>query len=646
MRTHIASSSNLFLLPMLFLLGFNVQAQYTDYDKLEAIAKEKFSDDQFMVLESKEVYRFYRSKNEESPIKAEMKATIDIVNTKDKAVVYMETTNMHNSVVAVTGNRFDSKKNKMISCSVKNESFKYESGGIFHNDFYLNPLSTYEKEKGIYQISYEKQYSDFKFLAYIPMTPHKTTNKSSVVIEVPSWLEIEFVEMNLDRYEIQKEVVPGEKFTTYKYNWDDVPFIEDYVYSASAKHYSPHLVVVYKNSIKKSGEKIPLMPDTKSQYSWYHELVAAIPDNADEISKLSDQFVEMPMGKSQLEAVDKWIRENVRYIAFESGIAGFQPDACQKVYNNRYGDCKGMANLFKNTALALGYDARLAWIGTRKEVPYSYDIPSLLVDNHMIATVIYEGDTIFVDPTETYGRSDELAFRIQGRPVLIENGSDYIVTHVPESTLESDRVLRNLQVTFDMENHTSNYKISSSFDGEPKKDILSGFYSVRGQYKEEALEDYLRPNDQASLNLISSKGLVDSAHTVSFEYEYSTSVDVINVGAEFYLDLDPTHDLEGIELKETRYAEWFFNQRYSRETTIEFEVPEGYKINYHPVPFQASNEDFEISIVISEENSTLTVSKTIKILNGVVQSKNQAEFESALSLLKAYYEDTIIIQSI
>ena len=67
-----------------------------------------------------------------------------------------------------------------------------------------------------------------------------------------------------------------------------------------------------------------------------------------------------------------------------------------------------------------GFDARLTWIGT-SDLPYAYSLPSLVVDNHMICTVILNGKKYFLDGMEEYIALSDYAQRIQGKQVLIED---------------------------------------------------------------------------------------------------------------------------------------------------------------------------------------------------------------------------------
>ena len=103
-----------------------------------------------------------------------------------------------------------------------------------------------------------------------------------------------------------------------------------------------------------------------------------------------------------LQIIFNWVQDNIRYIAFEDGLGGFIPRDAASVCNKRYGDCKDMANLLFEMLNHAGIEAYRAWIGTRNR-PYKYkEVPTPMVDNHMITAVIIDGETIFLDATDSY----------------------------------------------------------------------------------------------------------------------------------------------------------------------------------------------------------------------------------------------------
>lgn len=625
------------------LIQIQVYGQTYDVEAVKTECSDVYPDESSVIYNSLNRYSFYKSSSNESPITGKLESTKVIARLRtNERLVYYETTNSYSQIRNFSADEYIESTSRFKNVSSEAFSKQYESDGIFHNDFFVNPLRVYTSETGIYKLEYTKLFSDYKFLAAINFSGGTATLNDKIEILVPDWLELELLEQNFDSFEITKSEKRENDGVRYTYTWNNIPKFENDHFSPSSRHYLPHIILVYKQ-ITDGSNSTPLMPDTDALYAWYNSLAREIGDKPEKIEPLVAQFKDMPKGDEQLDAVHSWIRDNIRYIAFESGIAGFKPESCQNVYDNRYGDCKGMANLCKNTLIALGYDARLAWIGTRNEVPYGYEIPSLVVDNHMITAVKLDDRFVFIDPTETYGRTEEYAFRIQGRPVMIEDKDTYILTNVPQSDLESDRILRTYDVSFNDSIFANNFKVTEQISGEPKKNILSGFNYTFAKDRTEALESYLRPNNTGSFTLSKSEGL-DKAHDhITFAYDFTSTEGVIDLGNEYYLDIDPTYDLEGVEVNEDRKAPWFFNQKYLRETHISFKIPEGYIVSYQPESFRVDNDDFLLSVAIEKKGNSIEIFKEIKIYNGVIKPEFKNSWEDGLGLLKEYYEDRLVI---
>ena len=96
------------------------------------------------------------------------------------------------------------------------------------------------------------------------------------------------------------------------------------------------------------------------------------------------------------------MQSNIKYVAFEDGLGGFVPRGAASVCDKRYGDCKDMANLLYEMLNHVGIEAYRTWIGTRNRQYSYYDVPTPMVDNHMITTAIIEDETIFLDATDSY----------------------------------------------------------------------------------------------------------------------------------------------------------------------------------------------------------------------------------------------------
>lgn len=619
-------------------------AQTLDAESIRVLSEKKYPDAHIVAYQAKSKFTFYKSSDRTSPLTAKQETEL-ILNyqSTSKRLVYFEYTNSYSKIRETSAEKYDTQKNAFKRGNAVIETFAYESNGIFHNDFFVNALKIYDNEKGIYKLKYGKLVSNYKFLTSISLWENAPVLNQEVTVEIPSWLELDILEQNFEGYDIEKkESKSADGSRILSYTWNDIPEIKSYSYSPSSNHYLPHLLLIYK-SFDRSGKKEPLMPATADLYDWYKSLVIQVEEQPDELKDLAASFASIPKGREQIFAVNNWVRDNIRYIAFESGIAGFMPDACQKVYSNKYGDCKGMANLAKHILLLLGYDARLAWIGTRGSVPYDYSIASLAVDNHMIAAVKYENEFLFLDPTETYGTPEAYAYRIQGRPVMIEDGDNFILQTVPASSENADRISRSVSVTLDPASLTNRFVVEENFTGEPKKSILSGYNSIASQDKQERLEDYLRPNRTGSFEMIEANGLDGLSEEINLKYAFSTGEGLINLGTELYIDIDPNGDMELVEFGKPRLSPWYFSENYNRQTVINFEVPGGYELSHNPESFMIDHENFRIAVQVDATPSSVKVTKSLFVKGGSIDNEHSASWEEGLSRLKEYYEDRIII---
>ncbi|NJM25488.1 MAG: transglutaminase domain-containing protein [Bacteroidia bacterium] len=176
---------------------------------------------------------------------------------------------------------------------------------------------------------------------------------------------------------------------TYEWSATNLERYRNEDHSVALRHYAPH-VVVYVKSYNTSTGKKNVLSGLNDLHRWYNSFVANL-DN-----KPSEQMAQIvndlrSEGDTEIDVVRKifyWVQDNIQYIAFEDGMRGFIPNSGAFVCEKRYGDCKDMANLIVSMLRVAGIKGYHTWIGTR-DLPYKYtEVPTPLVDNHMIATYI------------------------------------------------------------------------------------------------------------------------------------------------------------------------------------------------------------------------------------------------------------------
>ena len=119
---------------------------------------------------------------------------------------------------------------------------------------------------------------------------------------------------------------------------------------------------------------------------WYGQLskdrLIATPEmtaKAQELAASKSDFYD------KTEAIAEFVQKQIRYVAIEVGIGGYQPHAAGDVFHNRYGDCKDKATLVSAMLSTVGVHAALMMVDTDRGV-VDPDAPSL-VGNHMIAAI-------------------------------------------------------------------------------------------------------------------------------------------------------------------------------------------------------------------------------------------------------------------
>jgi transglutaminase-like putative cysteine protease len=116
---------------------------------------------------------------------------------------------------------------------------------------------------------------------------------------------------------------------------------------------------------------------------WYNDL--SVPRST-ATPALQEKTKALIASGDPLRALARFAQRDVRYVAVEIGIGGYQPHAAGDVFTNRFGDCKDKATLLRTMLKEAGVDAYQVLIHTsRGAIDPAY--PSLGSFNHVIAAI-------------------------------------------------------------------------------------------------------------------------------------------------------------------------------------------------------------------------------------------------------------------
>ena len=262
--------------------------------------------------------------------------------------------------------------------------------GIFYDDSYYYSFKYPSVASGNRtQLQYTSAVKDARFIPGYIFTTYLPQAKTSYTIKTSRQVELVYDVVNDPKHLIKFRKFEKGGFQYYEWTATDLAPTRSEDNSPSIRYFAPHVICYVKSYETKNG-KVNILSDLGDLYRWYYNFVPDLnAEPSQELKTVVDAIVKK--SKSEVETVRNvfyWVQNNIQYVAFEEGMRGLIPHTGSYVCEKRYGDCKDMANLIVSMLKIANIKAYHTWIGTR-DLPYKYsEVPTPLVDNHMIATYI------------------------------------------------------------------------------------------------------------------------------------------------------------------------------------------------------------------------------------------------------------------
>ncbi len=174
-------------------------------------------------------------------------------------------------------------------------------------------------------------------------------------------------------------------------HWDlaDVSAVEQEPEMPPAQSIQGRMVVNY---LPPSGATANSMDSWQDVGKWYAGLTTDRKLASQEIKqKVADLTANSKDTLSKLRALAGFVQKEIRYVAIEIGIGGYQPHSAESIFLNRYGDCKDKATLLASMLHEIGIDSFYVLVNTRRGV-IAPDYPPGLNFDHVILAIFLPAD--------------------------------------------------------------------------------------------------------------------------------------------------------------------------------------------------------------------------------------------------------------
>ncbi|TKG89886.1 DUF3857 domain-containing protein [Puteibacter caeruleilacunae] len=522
-------------------------------------------------------------------------------------------------------------------------------GSIFYDDSKMIQFSYPSVQQGAKtHLSYNITYTNPLFIRKAYLQTFTPLLHGKVVAKVHKDIKIGYKVFNNESGKVTFKQYKKGKYNFYEW---EINNNERYPY-ASGKHfninyYSPH-VVLYVDETNIKGQKKDYFGTIDALYKYYRGFIKQIPDEkSDELQQLVEKITQGLSDQDKVKAIYYWVQQNIKYLAYEQGFMGLIPSSGCDVYNERFGDCKGMSSLIKEMMRMAGVEGHYSWVGTRS-LPYSYEnLPLPVVDNHMIASYINNDKVILLDATDRFLDYGHYPFHIMDKEVLIAIDEDnYQIYKVPVAPASYSVVTDS--VSINIKDNTLLGKGYRKHEGYNKIELAYALDDVKKEdFNKKLSRLFNKGNNKFKVESFDVKNIFDHDKPAEIAYDFKLTDYCRTLGDEIYVNMNLDKKYKGMKLDTTSVISPIDNDFYFTERFVyTLNIPEGYKLDYVPKDGSFKTDDFCYEIKYSTTDNMVVMEQIIKFEFLVLLEDKFEQWNKMIKQLSKQYRSTVALKKI
>jgi len=341
----------------------------------------------------------------------------------------------------------------------------------------------------------------------------------------------------------------------------------------------------------------------------------------------------LPAPLAKMRELAKFVQGDIRYVAIELGIGGWQPHPAPEIFAHRFGDCKDKATLMSSMLHEIGIESfyisintvrggaapdRPPMIGWFNHEILAVRLPQDVKDISLAATIEHPklGRLLIFDPTDEYTPFGELRGELQANHGLLVTPDGGELVKLPQLPATMNGVERSAKLTL-------------SPSGTLRGDVVETRRGDSGLWQRVALKTVTKSADQikpieslvshslATFQLTKATILNLNQTDQPFGYQYSFVAENYAKTAGNLMLVRPrvlgNRSSDLLETKEPRKYPVEFSGPERDVDTFEITMPPGYEVDDLP---PAVNADYSFASYHSKtevNGNTLKYSRTFEV---------------------------------
>lgn len=410
------------------------------------------------------------------------------------------------------------------------------------------------------------------------------------------------------------------------------------------RHFIPHINVYVKDYMI-GDKKTEVLDTTDKLYNYYKAFTKNLnrTEDADLMAITTGLTAGLTSDSEKMKSIFYWVKDNIKYIAFENGYEGFIPREAALVCKRKFGDCKDMASIISAMANYAGVKGvSLSWIGTR-DIPYSYEeLPTPAVDNHMIAVYNDNENYIFLDATDRETRYGLPTSFIQGKEALVSNGAGYKIVRVPVVAAENNEIHEVINLTLDKEKITGSGTVS--FNGYSRTNLLSQLGDASNKIRFEMIKSQvLMGNNKFLLKEYAESNVTDRDKPYIIDFKFELDDYAIQVDKELYINLFMDRIYEKSTPEPDRKLPLEMDYLTAFNVTYNLQIPQNYAVKHIPENFSMDNAVMKADIKYTVNAGTVVLEGKIQVKKILLEKTDFPLWAESIKKLKSAYTQTLIL---
>jgi hypothetical protein len=406
------------------------------------------------------------------------------------------------------------------------------------------------------------------------------------------------------------------------------------------------------------GTTVP--QDWKSIGVWYEGLAVNRTESTPEmVAKAHELTAGITDFYAKAQVIDNFVRGDIRYVAVEVGVGGYQPHAAADIFRNRYGDCKDKATLLVAMLSSVGIRATWLMVDTDRGIDPS--MPSLLGDHMVAAIEIPAGYNspqmhsvvtaksgkrfLITDPTwEMRAPFGQVEDTLQGTYGLLVDGADSQAIQIPVMDPDRNSWTRTAHMKLAEDGSLSGDVVERLY-GDVAADTRVEFANKDEHQQSEMLERHVG-NDLTGFTMtnVKTENLPDVDKEIVFSYSVTAGTYAKQMGTLLMVRPRVLGSDERAVDDRPRKLAVNFGESMMKKDSFDVQLPAGYIVDELPEPVKKDVGFASYESTTTVDNNTIHYSRTYTVRAVEVPADKYGDLKSLEGTIASDERSSVILR--